>query len=442
MHLIHPNEIELGYKEFEQRWCAKLQRLPLAVAVVLFCAVVGLLMWSCREFLLDGFVFHLSGPFRWVYNFVYGIPVLGGFAIVSLWLPGRAQVPAFLTCAILAWLASTNELHLGDVVVTSDWTLKVLVPLLILICLIYTRAVRAGYKGKFSLMIFSLIYWSVTVGGALYAGRKSGSPVIDYIFRYKPDFLFFTILIFAYDKRLLPNLTMMAVNPLNGIHGLLWPYDFSLEQKAEERRRLWSAAIYSVAFGTVLLILRIFLERVIVAEVGPLPNWGKAVYTGIGNAAGWNIILGLARAFGMRTRDATNFVLLSRTPAEYWSRGNTFSYLFVLNYVFLPVYRWTQARLFATLVAFFILFITSNGQNAFVGFFDDSIEPHRKGLIFLLSHVASFSSHFFWTFLSRRWWFFSRASLEQSAWKSWASILLTHVLYISGVGILGNMAAD
>src|SRR5690606_36464428 len=143
--------------------------------------------------------------------------------------------------------------------------------------------------------------------------------------RFKLQYLVLVALQMGYAYSPRPVDPFAAFNPGSVPRAVLWPVDTLLVKKNREAiRRFWWKGFLGILIGYLFIYAKISLDKsnfdqssniyvkatsryflMILADVGVL-----------------NLVTGIARLFGHRVRDATNFCWLARTPAEFWRRGS------------------------------------------------------------------------------------------------------------------------
>ncbi|MFN7728008.1 MAG: hypothetical protein ACK5P7_02505 [Bdellovibrio sp.] len=217
--------------------------------------------------------------------------------------------------------------------------------------------------------------------------------------------------------------------PTFAARGLIIP-DSAGSAAHEARNKLWWQGFLNIVLGLTLALIRIGFEENLNTIKTPLIYMPmRYVLAVLGLMSFLNILSGLIRIFGISILDATNFVWLSRSPAEYWRRGSVYSYLLLQKYIYLPLLARTRRPRLSRLIAFF-LFI-----NIKIGFLN-----YLALALFALGFSPFESADHFkreiWTLIQWTLWFvvlefsligYKRTRVREKAGPAWRSVLLTHV---------------
>lgn len=287
---------------------------------------------------------------------------------------------------------------------------------------LYCWLILATVIGAFALFAAKLL--------ALQAPQK-----FDLLWRLKMHYLFFQPLLVLAGSVSGARLTEQLLAPTFVAHGMLLLESTRLENETARRTLLWWHGSWNILFGLGTAALRMGLER-------SLDGWHSLfvryplhyVYAVLGIVSFLNVSVGILRIFGFAVIDATNFLWLARTPAEYWRRGSVYSFLMIQKYVFLPVLaRFRSARV-GRLVAFFVFINLKIGilnylslGSYLLGYgtlFQRENKPVRE-----LSTAIQWSLWFLVLELSIQ--FMARTRVRERAGKAWLSILATHVIMAS-----------
>jgi len=227
------------------------------------------------------------------------------------------------------------------------------------------------------------------------------------------------------------------VNPVNGLRGILWPAEARWRgDNVEERRALWWRGLTNIYFGYLCLLFvtlfhREFNPRFEFSFSATIAHYFTLIFVSVGV---FNILAGVVRLFGYSISDPTQFVLLSRNPADFWRRLNVYNYLFVLRYVFMPLKRRMKGFTFlVTLLSFFVFYINHQGfWNVLVlGSYAVGVELPlpNAGLRHMQAFFVTFLALFFLLYTTRHIWFFPGPGRKSARW-AWLSVLVTHFLMI------------
>jgi hypothetical protein len=440
MRLISPAKLEIQLRRLENRfadYCGE----HLAWATPLAAAALVLISLWIKKFFEIEVVYQTSGMFQIVRQGRFAIPLLLAFSGVSVYLHGRnrAWFNAFVTLTV--WLWSCYSLFLGRVPMDVYWVISVSFPCLALLTYFIGRARRQNFSRTNwvtgIVVIFALIW--IFVGARLYGMGQYHMLVV--FWRFKLQYMVLVAIQMAYVYSHRPIDPFSAFNPAGIPRATLWPVDTLLATKNREAIvRFWWKGFLGVLIGYLVIYLKITLDRadfdqsehlwvrstsryflVILADVGVL-----------------NIMTGIARIFGHRVRDATNFCWLARTPAEYWRRGSVFHYEFINRYLSPRMWRIFRNRFVVTFICFFFFYIMKNGVLDFsvwslgIFGFDTQADIFRNAT--RNYSVTLFLLHFLLLFATQRHWFFEWEN-HRAVWKPWCSIFITYALQIGAIAL-------
>lgn len=428
MSIISPEEFELKYRKFEQRISSTLaERINPLVLFIIAAATLGFILFS-NHLLTNGFRYIYGGGLVIMLNVRYGILAVIALSLVYLMIPRRAQGFFQVISFFVIWTTTVHALF-SDI--PHIWTYALTEFCLPFFCLAgwtFLKIVkRTEYKRR-TVLIFSVAFWAYFINLFYFLNQEhEGYSAI--IVRLKLYLIWITFLTFAFNSKTKDQDLVFSFNPFNALRGVLWPHDFKKsEARKNEIRTLWWLGIMNLILGYTVLNVRLWLER------SGLPHDSHSIlarsasyycFAILADVGALNIITGAVRLFGYKVRDATNFVFLARTPADFWRRGSVYNYMFVLQYVFIPVFRVLRNSFLATFFAFLFFFFNHYG-------FDKTsqlILTLGRRPVWLEIDFMHFLGWFFLLFVSRRIWFFPSRKREEP-WCAWASIALTHLCYI------------
>jgi hypothetical protein len=418
---MSPEQVELSYRNGLKKLEDLLERAP-GWAVILATIFLGAAMLVIAPY----FHFNLSngptGGFRVMFLIRYAAPLAVVLSAIALVVRDDFRAPYHWFCLAVLWYAYDDRAYSRVEQVQHDSSLLhlALVPALCLLGYLYLRyPTRHRVREA---IIFSVLFWSLVIFDIL-SLRVATDPIFHYGF-FKVQFVWYAFLMFAIHRNDSAR-TAMAFCPVNALHGTIWPHDMRLQ--LDDKRRLWWAGFIRVVIGYILGLLvnylRVDVETKL--ELFSLPrHLVRSEIHLIGDVAEFNAIVGFARMFGYRVRDATNFAMLSRTPAEFWQRISVYNYLFVLQSVKLPLFRLTRSHFFSTFCALLVFFFNRMGTWAITDWIDKRYWP--GGGVSL--EALFFLNWLLLIFITRKWWFVS-AKKRTDARYAWLSIFLTHLAY-------------
>jgi hypothetical protein len=434
MHLISPDEFEIGYRRFELRAHQFLARLH-GLNILLAAAGLAVLIVISNRMMLT-YPYPMYGISIVMALVRYGILAALPLSLLSLVLPNRAHFHFQFLCLIVIWGTTWHYLF-GQI---QDPRVRALcaisLPVINGAAWLLLRWRQGGGSWKRGALAFTVFYWTLI---ALISRSLASEPrhFLIQFWGLKTQFIWITALIWAYRQPLKSENLSIALSPVNALRGALWPRDLRWSgHELSERRTLWWWGVCNLVLAYILLIFRMWAERGPVPHLTPEFSLRSANYfLGILNdVAVFNFLTGSIRLFGYRVQDATNFVLLARTPADIWRRGSVYNYLFVLQYVYMPLLRVTRNRnnFLVTFIAFLVFFV--NHQTGFhlhstlkiVGLQGGS----NSNLTFFYQQLIVFLAWFGLIYVSRRYWMFSWKQMEKAHY-AWLSIFMTHVTVLS-----------
>lgn len=449
--MISPGDFEVRYRRMEKHLAELLQENTSLIGIAIAAALLALLIFATNSYLFSsGFQFLFLGGFKIMRVVHIGILATLPFSVLSLVIPERWKILFFILTGTFASIVSCHFIFNKIatfwifIAVNSAMPFTILLSWLFLIWLV-RGGNRAWGTTVYSVLFFS--YFGFLSVFFLRFGAHQGTYGLR-IWAFKPQFIWISTLILATRIRLSVRDAALVFSPVNYLRGTIWPADLRQSQSCAERRELWWAGFLNITLAYFLLYARLWLEKVplfstlhqghnIALEV--IESHFLALITDVGVL---NILTGSVRLFGYRVRDATNFIFLSRTPADMWRRGSVYNYLFVLQYIYLPLTRITRNRFILTFLSFSVFFINHFGFWNFSGSFFFGMGISSVIPLYQAAWLKYVWVHFFSMFLliyfSRRYWFFRGRKLEESG-RAWASVFLTQVVLIGvkvGVSML------
>lgn len=403
-----PQQFEIQFLRFEKLFARKMSvASPLAkTGLLAFLATLFVLIYY---FLVDknDSIRPLNGT-RNLLLFIEFSFFLGPLAFVAL-----KTRETFQKYAILA-LASV--LSIGAIWVKLQYSPIVLfLPSLIFLflgCRFLAKHIRA-WK---SLAVFSAVFWASYVLLFVFSdGMATASRKLFWDLKIPFLWIFLSLLLFR--NKIEP---AQLLNPIQMFRGTIWPDATKFSSDNKSANEIFWHGCLNLFVGLSIASLRIALDSGQPATgVTPASTVLVLLIRAFTDIALFNCLVGFARCFGFRAPDATYFVLLSKTPAEFWRRGSVYTYQFTLRYIFFPLLRHTKLPLLALFFAFSFFFLNRFGLE---GFFDFS----QNGIVAVLVFLLYFAS----IVITQRFWFFSKQQLLQAKF-AWASIFLTHMTNVA-----------
>lgn len=268
------------------------------------------------------------------------MPLLLGLTLVSLYLRPQFQtVVLFLsTCVIwvygcyewigfsfsmLVWPVLLGTAYLGGQFSLGRGRARQLIAAIFFIALFFVMAFLLGWEaqklGKISILRF---FWLI-----------------------HPE-LFLAFVLTAYfgyrNRAALPQF----LNPVNVVAPTIWPESSLRSLESFVKVRLWWQGFFNILLAQFLFFVYFqILDLSVRYGVPPGVPLSLIQYASflIVIIAAMNTTAGAARMFGYKVPDATFFLVLAKSPLEVWQRASTYLYQFILNFIFLPLYRKTRS---------------------------------------------------------------------------------------------------
>lgn len=422
---LTPWEIEKAYRRAEKKIVGFLSSLG---GVLPF--VIAIVSASLMYFAATSSTMRL--PFQMPYTSatarvsVHAIMIALLLSPLSLLASARLRVPVAIFVLVAMWLGIDLNFLFANFSGGNFAILLVTRPLTILCGYAYLRwsyGRTVKWPGTVCYAAVYLLSWI-----PLFVASSVDSYRVLVVYWALPtSALSLFIFVTAYRKDLSKDELPIALSPFNIIRGVFWPAGSRLSVDGE-RRELWWRGLCNFVIGSGCLILR---GHVGYEEFAPGQHLLSSASLGYGagiltDVAICNLLVGLARLHGFRVRDATNFVIFSATPSEYWMRVSVYNYIFVLQNVFMPLMRVSRSRFLTTFVSFAFFFFNRFGKN-----WSESmlVSPSSVTKPELIAGFARFIFWFLLLYLSRRAWIFNKSRFTR-ALPAWLSIIFTHASMI------------
>lgn len=250
----------------------------------------------------------------------------------------------------------------------------------------------------------------------------------------KSQFIFFSTIAAFYFSKNRKKFANIFLVPVNCLVGFIWPISTELcSNSRKEKSKLWVHGFFNIAIGYSAVGVRIIFENEVVNQATRnfLKYPGYYILAILGIIGHLNILSGVARLYGVQVTDATRFIFLARSPAEYWRRGVVYHYLFIRNFIFMSLYRRIKLTALCVGLAFAFFLVKKIGIVNYTLFISQFF-----GLSFI-STEFDFAHRELWALIQWTFWFilllaspylFSKTELFENKAKAWGSILLTHLL--------------
>ena len=428
MRLIGPDEFEKFYNSIEKRmvgfFATKASILQRALALFALCMTVYFSRYVPHFARNRDFVHYLRGGIVFLYLIQDSIFFLLALASASHWLvkPRARNFFFFFACVFVWAITITNAFEYWHGRWEFFFALGV-VPYLCLISWNFLRFLPQWKRKRLCAVVFSIAFWLPIVFWGAAIWRHNPQHLLP-LLKFKFEFMWLSCLVFAFRHPSADTPLMVALNPINAIQGVIWPYDLRVGSVGE-RSNLWWSGVWKCTLGYGLCGLSMWLFQfvVLIPPHGIMSFLMNRNFYILSEVAGFNVIVGVTRCFGYSLRDRTNFALLSRSPSEFWQRINVFNYLFVLENINLPLYRLFKSRFISTLGGLLFLMPTHYAIHIWYTFFFPSARGELLTICFqfVLWFFIVYFSVWIPIFSPRRW---------GSAVIEWLAIFATHALYI------------
>jgi hypothetical protein len=432
MHLISPTEVELGLRRFERRIVKTFAQRSNLVGIILASAALSLYIYAINGQLFALNHYATQGGFlviRLIRKSIYFSVLMSPLLLV---VRDRIRVTLLFATFLTIWTVSSNDLLHFDL---PSIAIYLSVPLFSLLGWCYLRWFnKYRWPGAFAYITICLLIFGGVTAHLYYSQQHEN--LIRY-WRLKTHFIWMSVLAIGLTQRSSPNEAIIALCPTNAMRGILWPLGSHISDDNQLRRReLWWLGFSNVFVGYSAIALRMGLQAYPFYRLKEtyLRSPSRYILAILGIIGFLNILAGVIRMFGYRIPDATNFVWLSRTPAEFWRRGSVYQYTFVLRFVYLPLTRFFKKSWPALPIAFFIFLLIKTGPLDILSLALDITGSSWNSPFFSRREYSRFIYWALWFLIlagTRRYWPFPWRSREL-ALLSWVSILCSH-LVICGI---------
>lgn len=428
MGLLTPGELELSYLRKERKligwFSARFFR-----SCLFFTAVLFTFSFFSQGLLNSGADYLVVNGFKNFYIFLFFLPIAIGLTLGSVFMPKKLNLGFLVFSSCIVWVMLQLFLFhsWSDIFLHRD--IALFVPYLLAggaFYLYFSKNERLKYL---KLGLFAAFFWSGY--SYIFINRHAfQTEVLGYFWELKLPFLwiFISTIPFYFPKK--ENSWHLLFNPAHITRGTIWPSGSEWNLEYEEKKILWIHGALNIILALAMLNLKMQMENSL--NLGSFSFFSRVsliqfmrILTDIGIC---NLLTGMARMFGYRVSDATSFVLLARTPADYWRRGSVYTYQFVLRTLYLPIVRLTKNRFFAVFVAFLFFYSNRLGFERFFGSLmnftiDDNIQI--DSFVFVAYYLNIIITH--------KYWFIPKTKMNHTIY-SWLSVFLTHFMNILLVG--------
>ena len=313
-------------------------------------------------------LFHV-GAIRVFYSMKEGIIPIVAVSLCSLWVPTRWQGWFLIAVLVGVWNLSMNSNSVAGASPTFLFVCRLSLPLIAIAGWVYLRWTQSAPASKRGSAAWLLILFGAAVFLILYFLGGSIES-LDGFGYFKVHFVVVSMIIIGSRAGRMPEDLLMSLNPANALRGMLWPDDSVWQSDFHSRLHLWWKGIYGVAFGYLMFFSRLKLETLLRGVSQTSFAYAGSTYelTLLTDVGALNVMAGVARLYGFNVRDATYFVFLARTPAEYWRRTAVYNNQAILRFVYIPLYRWFRMDFLCIMLAYSIFFLNYCGLGFIVDF--------------------------------------------------------------------------
>lgn len=439
--VISPAQLEIQLRRLEIRlsqYCAARFKwlTPLAAALLVLLA-----FWIKSLIEVDPKGLQNSGMFSFIRHARYVMPFLLAGAGISIFFHRKSRAYYTTAVTVIAWTLNCYMLFLGKV------------PMDVFICILFSLPVNCIFtyylglnrregKPRVKLSIGMIVYFALTwiyVSTRLYSQDDYGQLLLFWNFKLQYMILVAIQLAYAFSPR--PVDPFLAYNPVTAAHSILWPVTTLLARRNRAAiSRFWWNGFWGVLLGYLIIFLRIQLDKseLDVSKNLFIRSTSRYFLLILSDVGVFNLVTGVARLYGYRVRDATNFSWLARTPAEYWRRGSVYHYEFINRYLYLRLWKRIRIRFVVAFVCFFFFYVMKNGALdvgiMFLNWMGADIHGEFYRNPDTRYSVILFLLHFLLLYTTQRYWFFEWSN-QKKVWQSWASVLATYALQISAIAL-------
>lgn len=439
--IISPAQLELNLRRLEIRlseYCgARFKWVTPIAAALLVLIAIGIK--TLVE--IDAKVLQSFGMFMFVRQGRYALPFLLAGTGLSMFFYRRIRGYYVALISMFAWAINCYVYFLGKVPLDVFLLILFSFPItsIFTFYIAEARRRREPCNGRvIGMLVFFALTW-LAIGARLYYLEDFVPLLVFWKFKLHYMLLVAVQLAFAFSPR--PVDPFLAFNPVTAAHSILWPVTSLLARRNRiVISRLWWQGFFGVLVGYAIIYAKIQLDssQLDVSKNLFVKSVTRYILLLMSDIGVFNLITGVARMYGYRVRDATNFSWLARTPAEYWRRGSVYHYEFINRYLYLRLWRLIRVRIVVAFVCFFFFYVMKNGMldvgimilnwgGADIhGEFYRNPDSHYSVILFFL--------HFILLYVSQRHWFFEWAH-QREVWKSWASVALTYAFHIGAIAI-------
>ena len=413
-----PQHFEIQFLRLETRWARQMaDASTLAKAGAL--AVIASMLYLIFNHLISGnaAIRPLNGT-RNLMLFIEFSFFLGPLALLSLKAQDKDRKQMVLAIA--------SALSLGAIWFKVQYSpIVLLIPALLLAFLGCRYLVNHIGRWK-AFSAFSIGFWALYVGLFLNSeGMPNASRQL--FWDLKTPFLWIFLSLLLFRDKIEP---AQLLNPIQIFRGTIWPDAMRFANSLKISNEIFWQGCLNLFIGLAIASLRFAIDSGQPASgLTPLNTVLVMLIRALTDIALFNCLVGFTRCFGFNTQDATYFVLLSKTPAEFWRRGSVYTYQFTLRYIFFPILRYSKFPMFALFCAFSVFFLNRFGLEGFFEFSQNSI-------VALFVFVLYFTS----IVVTQRYWFFTKQQLSMARF-AWTSVFLTHMINVAIVFAARKLAS-
>lgn len=432
-----PIEIELWWKRLELGFSKKMSQQGI-FAICIGAILLLLLVYVFRSNLR--FVTYSGGGINIVKSMRFALDVVIVGSLLRLLLPSFLSKSLELIVFISAIAFSFYKLPTRF---EHDFLFLVYALSTPFLCLLGFLALKFIHKSDpyWKLKLFAYILISflfiVFLNGTLYEyGRYSQ---MRFLSRLNLSFITFSVV--ALILRGVPiGPWDFSTSLIHVVRGIPWPISAKvIRNDIVLQKTLWWNGAFNITLGFFQIYSRMAINYFVVSQPFFLnsANWASTLFRYVlimlANIGYLNILTGVLRISGVQVPDATNFKWLSRTPTEFWQRGNVYLYKYIRDFIYFPALRFFKDQKAAFLCSFTMLFFFKTGllgvgcESLKLMGFEVSERLFIQNLFYM--NLVRWILWVIMMRITRDFWFFDFRKVNSKR-IAWFSIILSHMVLL------------
>jgi len=434
-NLRTPIALEMSLKRFESKavdWCAN--HFNSVVTAFLGAAFGLILIFSQTAFDFPSH-YPANGGLFVIENIRFGIGVVVFASSFTLFLKTKLRLLYLALITLAAWIYSVNNLFadLGNGPLLN--AIYISLPAYLGLAVWVTRTSSVRNRNFYPFLLFLVLFMTMQslISIGLY---QVDQRLMQKFWSFRFGSIVIVTFLAAFFYRHQGDFYKNFLNPANALRGFLWPESSTIDDgDRSQRLRLWWKGALNILVGYSALELRILFDLKVRSQFHGafLLQTSEYILAILAIIAFLNVLCGAARLYGFRLIDATNFVWLSRSPAEYWRRGVVYNYLFISRYIFIPLRRWLKIQWLSVLIAFSYFVFDKIGFVTYLAFFDKllGLELIKTDVNFSRAAHALVHSVLWFGMIMLSPHLFHRTQFTERPLPAWLSVLATHAIMAS-----------